>query len=304
MDAHRDSQLRFPYTGHILIGLAALLWSSYGAVFRGVTIPSIEFLIIRASLTIVILSPFVWSSALKQGIWEDRAFFFLCGASFTLYTFGFILTTRNIGAATAVSMQYSAPVYLFIAYILRGNRVELKRDYPKLIMVAVLIINGIWTTYRVTSLSFLLPAFMCGIGYAAFTWAVKRLSHRSPMLIVALNNVVSLMFYIPFLFLFDEPIRALSTYEILVVIFVAIFVNSLSYVIFSAGLRSVNALQASFITLIEPVMNPILVIFILKEIPPVPDLFILAVILSSLVLELIQSQKFMIQRRKVYETHI
>ena len=303
MNQMRTSLSRFPYQGQIFIGLAALLWSSYGAVFRGVAIPSMQFLVIRALLTLLFLLPFIWPQLRSLQLQRDGTYFLLCGGAFALYTFGFILTTRNIGAAAAVSMQYSAPVYLFLAYLIRGRKLRLQKDLPKLIMTATLVVNGIWISMRVSSPSFLLPAYLCGVGFAVYTWSVKRLSHRSPLLVVASNNLLSLMFYIPFLFLLNEPFRALSGSEITAVILVALCVNTLSYVIFSAGMRTVKALDASFITLLEPMMNPVFVILILKEVPSAPDLIILALILGSLVVELMQSQKYIAHRRKVYEHH-
>jgi drug/metabolite transporter (DMT)-like permease len=117
------------------------------------------------------------------------------------------------------------------------------------------------------------------------------------MLIVASNNLLGLVFYIPFLLLTGEPFRALSGVELTIVVLVSLVVNTFSYVIFSAGLQSVKTLDASLITLIEPLMNPILVILVLREIPASMDILILFIILSSLVLDLVHSHTVLIQRR-------
>lgn len=304
MSTNRSSLKSFPYTGHLLVFSAAMFWSTSGVVFRGSTIPSMEFLLLRGLLTVGILGPFVFRQIKVSLIREDRWKFLLCGIAFIMYQWGFIQTTRGIGATTAITMQYSAPVYLYLVFLITERNLSIKRDYPKLIMVATLIVNTVWTSSRVTDIYLLIPAFMCGIGYALFIWAVRRISHHNPMMVVGSNNLISIFFYFPYIILLNEPLRTLTPFEILIVIGVSLFVNTLSYVMFSRGLKRIEPLTASFITLIEPVMNPILIMIILREVPEQLDLVILIIILGSLIIELLRSQNLAYKRRLVHGTHI
>ncbi|QJW49374.1 DMT family transporter [bacterium BFN5] len=51
------------------------------------------------------------------------------------------------------------------------------------------------------------------------------------------------------------------------VLFLGVLQLGLAYVLYSYAIRHVNALQATIVTTIEPILNPIWVFFLLGELP-------------------------------------
>ncbi|WP_020612543.1 DMT family transporter [Sediminispirochaeta bajacaliforniensis] len=272
--------------GVLQVLFAALLWSTSGVVVRGIkTLPFI-YLLYRNSLTAAILWPFCGGHKLKQirSAWKPLV---VVSLSYSLYVGGFVIATRLLGAATAIAMQYTAPVYLFIFYLFRNRYISIRQEYPKLLMLCGVVMNAI-ATIRDFSFPMLLPAFCCGIGFALFTRAMKRLADLDTFFVVAVVNAASALVF----FLLAHPydnyhVLLITKDELFIIFFASVTVNVVSYILFGLGIKSISSLEASCITLIEPVMNPLWVLLILGEAPSLTDVLFLLIIIVSLLLEVV-----------------
>ncbi len=278
-------------TGIMFTAAAALLWSSLGAIIRGIDTPVWVYLSYRSLITIIVLALPAYRAFSQSGRPLPIAVLLASGLSFGLYVGGFVVATRTLGAATAIAMQYAAPIYLFLYTLVRTRRLSLRDDLPKMIMVAGVLVNVLIQVQQVSATA-LLPAVLCGIGYALFTVTMKRAEGVDPIALIASNNLISGVLFL----LLSLPLAASGGFvvtggDLWVLIISALVVNAFSYVLFARGIRYISALEASCVTLVEPVMNPVWVLLLLGERLDPFDIMFLLLIIGALLLEAVQAAK-------------
>jgi drug/metabolite transporter (DMT)-like permease len=73
--------------------------------------------------------------------------------------------------------------------------------------------------------------------------------------------------------------------------YLGIFQIGLAYVIFSYGLKKVNAIEASLISMIEPVLNPVWTYIGYGEVPSIYSIFGGLIIIAGLTIKTFQIEK-------------
>ena len=86
---------------------------------------------------------------------------------------------------------------------------------------------------------------------------------------------------------FKIPVFENVAFDIGILLYLGVFQIALSYIIFNKALRTVSALTANFVALIEPVLNPIWVYFILGEFPTFHGIIGWICIMASVVIYLL-----------------
>ena len=105
---------------------------------------------------------------------------------------------------------------------------------------------------------------LSGISYALFTVFMRMQKNRSPIESVILGNAISAIVGIPFIFMSVPDFKGWLFLVILGVVQLGI-----PYIMYSEAIKNASALEASIITMIEPILNPIWVVLIIGEIPGV-----------------------------------
>ena len=113
-----------------------------------------------------------------------------------------------------------------------------------------------------------LLALVSGVFYAGIFFT-SRLPGADSLQSTILGNLMY-VFFIPFLFT-DQALMHPTTTGVpawqswLAILFMGACQLGLSWICFSRGIKTTPSLQASFITMIEPVLNPLLALLILGE---------------------------------------
>jgi drug/metabolite transporter (DMT)-like permease len=174
----------------------------------------------------------------------------------------FVSATKMTTAANAIFLQYTAPVYiaLFGAWFLGEKPSWI--DWC-LILLAVfgialffldqITISGMWG--NVTALA-------SGVCFAGLAMLLRKQKDGAPADSVLLGNILTALLFLPFC-LRSAPGQGSWVGLVLL----GVFQLGISYVLFAKGIRHVRALEASLISTIEPVLNPIWVALAIGECP-------------------------------------
>jgi drug/metabolite transporter (DMT)-like permease len=108
-----------------------------------------------------------------------------------------------------------------------------------------------------------LLALLSGVAFAAFLLGMRKNKNEYQFSAIFYGNIILMLFCFPSLF----DIRILSLSDFGMVSYLGIFQIGIAYAIFSYGLKRVYAIEASLISMIEPVLNPVWVFLSYKEIP-------------------------------------
>lgn len=193
------------------------------------------------------------------------------GVTTLLFMWGNKLTT----AATAIFLQYTAPIYLLLLgpWLLKEPVARRDFGYVGLLLVGMLLLLFHPPAARATAPNPVLGgaiAALCGVAWAFTTLTMRGLA-RDPVagfertigsIIVA--NLALAVGLLPF-FGFTEGLPAPR--DLGIATYMGVLQLGLSFILITLGLRRVSALEGALILLIEPVVNPLWVWLVHAEAP-------------------------------------
>jgi DME family drug/metabolite transporter len=259
---------------------AAALWSTGGAAIKLCALNSWQVASFRsgvAALVLLWLTPVAWRDVDRRAL--------LTGAAYAATMILFVLANKLTTAASTIFLQSTAPVYvLLLAPWLLGEPIRRSDVFVMAAMACGLALFFIGEQPSFDSA----PAPLRGNVLAAidgFTWALtlmglRWISRDAPhavggMLIT--GNALACLFCLPFAL----PVHETAVVDWLVVVYLGVFQIALPYVLASAGLRHVTALEGALLLLLEPVLNPVWAALVQGERPGAWPLLGGAIILAA-----------------------
>lgn len=267
--------------GIIAVVIAALLWSTGGLFIKLISLNSIQLSFFRSFFAGLVILILFRGKALKFNGWSLMTGLFYAG----VLVF-FVMATKLTTAANAIFLQYTAPIYVLIL-----EPLLLKTKFERINFVTIVFCFIGMALFFVGKLSpgdiegntFALISGLCLTGM--FLGMRKSGEDYKWSTIFWGNFFVSLFCAYS---LFDMP--ALSTNDFLMVGYLGIFQIGIAYVIFSYGINKVEAIEASLLAMIEPVLNPVWVLIGYGETPSIYAvaggvIIVLAIALRTLMIE-------------------
>lgn len=244
-------------TAVLLLVMTAVLWSLGGLLIKWVPWNPVAIAGARSAIAALVLVAYIrrprftWSFPQIGGAIAYMA-------TVVLFVLGNKLTT----AANTILLQYTAPVYvaLFGSWFL-GERAT-KADWVTILLVLGgmvlffldnLTAGGVWGN---------IAAILSGVSFAGLVLFLRKQKNESPIESVLLGNVLTALVGIPFYLQSPPGFNGWLGLALLGVIQLG-----LSYILYSAAIKKVTALEAILIPVIEPILNPLWVFFLLGETP-------------------------------------
>lgn len=180
----------------------------------------------------------------------------LLGMLFVQYAYMASIGTGNVAVATL--LQYIAPVYIIIWYIIRGLETLKRFDILAIIMTLVgtflLLTNGSISQLTVPPTS-LFWGIISGLALAFYTiYAPQLLNQFSSILVVGWAMIISglaMSFKHP---IWKIDISTLSTSTFIYIIFGILLGTTLAFLLFVDSLKYLTAKETTLIGTIEPVI--------------------------------------------------
>lgn len=262
------------WAGPLAILLSALLWSISGLLIK--YIPWHPMLIAggRSFLTALVLLAY-FRGRLRVRL---NLITLLSGLSLTLTQTLFIAANKMTTAANAIMLQYTMPVFIIMLsaaiYKIRPSR----REVLAMIWAMAGIILFFMDDLAPGNLLGNILSVLSGVTFAVFYVLNTRPSCHVP-LATFLGQVFTALAGLPFLGLLD---RQTFTTEALVALgILGTFQLGLAFIIFQFGIKRTNPLNASLISMAEPIMNPVWVFLILGEAPGILALIGTVIVISG-----------------------
>jgi len=241
-----------------LLVAAALCWSLGGLLIKAVAWPPLAVAGARGLIAAVFLG--LTSGPLRFHFSRAQLVGAFCYAGCTI---SFCTATKLTTAANAILLQYSAPVWiaLFGAWFLgeRATRVDWTAIALVLAGMVLFFADGL-------DLSAVLgngTAVLSGMFFAAMAMSLRYQKDGSPLESVILGNLLAGLVGLPWIL--RAPSLDLTGWGALLLL--GIVQLGLSYRFYTRAIKSVTALEAVLITVLEPVLNPLWVLLMLGERP-------------------------------------
>ena len=245
--------------GRLCIVLTAVLWSTSGAftkvltrdTFLGLNEPPVNEQLIACLR--VLFAGLVLVPTVRRRDVSFRPLMLPMIACFAVMNVTFIRAMALGTAANAILLQYTAPMWMFLASVWwLGERADL-RSFAALAVgvagIAVIVLDG----YREAQLGIIGLGLGSGVTYAGVVICLRVLRTASPRWLTVLNHLCGGLVLVPFVYQQPTPTSGQLT-----VLFVYGAVQmALPYWLMAHSLRAVSPQEAGTITLLEPLLNPL-----------------------------------------------
>jgi drug/metabolite transporter (DMT)-like permease len=262
-DKHPPSPPSVPSAaqGRLFIALAAVLWSTSGAFTKLLTkdtslhlndpvLPGLVIAFYRALFAGLALLP-----ALRPRDISFRWAMVATALCFAVMNALYVVAMAIGSAANAVLLQYTAPMWMYLASVYWLGEPADRRSSVALIAGLAgigIILYGGWQSAQVATIVIALGS---GLAYAGVILGLRVLRDASPRWLTVVNHLTGALVLLPFVLFY---VNKTPSWTQLGVMFVFGSTQmALPYWLAARGLRAVSPQEAGTITLLEPLLNPL-----------------------------------------------
>ncbi len=245
--------------GRLCIAAAAVLWSLSGAFTKFLTelmvedfgfpkVPPLQIAFYRVLFAALVLTP-----TLRFADITFRPLMLAMAGCFAAMNALFVTALTEGTAANAILLQYTAPMWMYLASVFLLGEPASRRSTIALAIglvgIATIVVGG-WEGGQPTTIMIALGS---GVTYAGVLVFLRLLRQVSPRWLTVWNHLLGALLLVPWIW--GEP---LPTWQQYIVLFLFGSVQmGLAYWLVARGLRVVNPQEAGAITLLEPLLNPL-----------------------------------------------
>ena len=261
--------------GILFVFIAGLLWSTGGLFIKLISLPAMQLAFFRCTI-----AAFAFGILFRKEILLFNKLTFVNSVFYATILITFVIATKTTTAANAIFLQSTAPIYVLIFEPIFNKT---KYERINIITVALCMVGMLLFFVGKLEPGHLegnIIALFSGLAFAAFFLGMKKNDPKFQHSSIFYGNVLVAIISIPFLF----SLGTLTTSDLWMVTFLGVFQIAFAYAFFSAGLKKIYAVEASIISMIEPVLNPVWVFIGYGETPSITAIIGGLIILGSIII--------------------
>ncbi|MEJ2614612.1 MAG: EamA family transporter [Ignavibacteriaceae bacterium] len=244
--------------GFLAVLAAAMLWSTGGLFIKLVTLDAMQISFFRC-----IWAAVVFAVIFRKQVFYANLFTIINAVFYAAVLILFVISNKLTTAANAIFLQYTAPIYVLIFEPILN-----KTNYEKINIITIIVCFFGMLLFFMGEISpgdmlGNITALLSGVAFAAFMLGMRKNKKEYQFSAIFYGNILVFLFCIPYMF----GMKNLSLNNFLMVSSLGIFQIGVAYIIFSYGLKRILAIEASLLSMIEPVLNPVWVFLGYGEIP-------------------------------------
>lgn len=258
------------HRGLVLVGSAAILWSSSGLFIKILTLSAFQIAAYRsliAALSILAITA-LRGERLNLKLTPINL---ACALTYAGVLILFVASTKMTKAANAIFLQFSAPIYLLFLEPLVLKTPFRSRDLTA--VLACFLGMGLFFLGKLESGHMLgnLLGVASGVFLAIFSLLLKRKSNQekdeNPVSAIVLGNLAVFIICLPLLIPALSGCPSVTLKQSAILLYLGVFQIGIAYMFFTAGMRYVSATGAMITSMLEAVFNPLWVFLGIGERP-------------------------------------
>jgi drug/metabolite transporter (DMT)-like permease len=241
----------------LLLMFVAFLWSLGGVLIKSVEWHPLAIAGTRSAIASVLL--WVWLRR-PQFTWSKVQLGIV--VSYVATVCLFVVANRLTTAVNAIFLQYTAPIYVAIGGpLFLGERARPADWICVLLALAgiALFLNDRFTPSEGWGIA---AALGSGLSFAAMLIFLRKERKDSPLSALLLGNLATAVIASPFMFRDVPPLGDWGP-----LIGLGLFQLGLPYLLYGLAIQRVKAVEAIFILMLEPLLNPLWVYVVRGEVP-------------------------------------
>ena len=267
--------------GLLYVLTAALLWSSGGLFIKLISFNAMQLSFFRC-----LIAAITFALIFRKQVLIINKLSFINSIFYAIILISFVIATKTTTAANAIFLQATAPIYVLIFEPLISKT---RYERINIITVGICIVGMVLFFIGKLEPGHLegnLVALLSGITFAAFFLGMKKNDQQYQQSSIFWGNIIVAIVCIPFL----VSVETVTASDLIMVSFLGVFQIAIAYAFFASGLKRVLAVEASIISMIEPVLNPVWVLIGYAEVPSLTAIIGGLIILSAIVVRSIITQ--------------
>ncbi len=244
--------------GILAVFLTAILWSSGGLFIKLISLDSMELSFFRCAIAAI-----VFALLFRKRILKLNPLALLNALAYSAVLILFVIATKTTTAANAIFLQSTAPIYVLIFEPLLTKTKWKKINIITIAVCFVGMILFFMGDLTPGDIEGNIAALFAGVAFAIFFLGMKKNDPQYGESSIFYGNVIVALFSIPFI----TDLTSISPQDFAMVSFLGVFQIAFAYALFSYGLKRIIAVEASIISMFEPVLNPIWVLIGYGEVP-------------------------------------
>ncbi len=285
--------------------LCALLWSTGGVLVKLVPWNAFAISAVRSIIGGVFmclwvrrLPNFVIRSADGNRIDRKATLnLWLGGLMYALTMIFYVLGNKLTAAVNVIVLEYTSPIYIILFAPLLTKEKNRPSDY----LTALGVMGGMVLFFsegmETGNLAGNILGMLSGVTYGFATIFMRRQGSEDSINSFLISHVIAAVVCLPVAISlgFADPVAALSGesvssagYSLWIavagIVLLGIFQVGFPSILYSRGLIGVRALTASFVSMIEPLMNPVWVMLLVGEVPSLRSIGGSVIILGCILL--------------------
>ena len=240
----------------LMLLFAGVLWSLGGLLIKSIPWHPLAISGLRGGIAAIVIYAF---SKDRTIIITYEKLFAAC--FYTLVVTLFVVANKLTTAGNAILLQYTAPVYVALfGYMFLGEKSTF------IDWITIFILLGGLTLFFLDDLSFdgylgNALAILSGMSFAALTISLRKQKNHNPSDSILLGNILTLIIGLPLII--SET--SFNLHSIILILILGTIQLGVPYILYTTAIKHVTALDAIIFPVVEPILNPILVFFILGE---------------------------------------
>ena len=240
----------------LMLLFAGVLWSLGGLLIKSIPWHPLAISGLRGGIAAIVI--YAFSKDRKIIITYEKLF---AACLYTLVVTLFVVANKLTTAGNAILLQYTAPVYVALfGYMFLGEKSTF------IDWITIFILLGGLTLFFLDDLSFdgylgNALAILSGMFFAALTISLRKQKNHNPSDSVLLGNILTLIIGLPLII--SET--SFNLHSIILILILGTIQLGVPYILYTTAIKHVTALDAIIFPVVEPILNPILVFFILGE---------------------------------------
>lgn len=254
--------------GLLGVTAAAVLWSTGGLFIKWVSLDALGVTMWRSLLAGITIAAITRPPFVKP--WRVNALTWGLALSYAATMLLFVTATKTTTAANAIFLQYTAPLYLLVLGALflgeRATRLDVATvavafGGMALFFVGRLETDALWGN---------IAALSAGVTLAVMMTLLRHRScgpHTRPQAMILGNAVLVAGLFVVNVGRGEGSVFTPGLADVAGLLFLGIVQIGVAYIFFAFAMARVQALEASLIGMLEPVLNPVWVFLFLGETP-------------------------------------
>jgi drug/metabolite transporter, DME family len=236
------------------VAAAAVLWSLGGVVTKLLELGPLPIAFYRSLFAGLVLLPLV-----PRARWQWRGALVPLGLAFGAMTGLFIGAVKATTAANAIYLQYTATFWMIpLGGWLLGEKPDRRSLMGvALALVGIAVIVGWGYDGRPGEPVGIVLGLASGLAYACVAVLFRRLRQLDPLWLSSVANLGAALALGAGMVVAQGTIPVPGHKTMAVLVGFGVFQMAVPYVLFALGLRTITAIEAGLLALIEPLLNPV-----------------------------------------------